>query len=517
MSFEEEESSAPNNILPALFRYKWYLAAAIPVLLIISSMVVLSLPSIYVSKSRITVETQQIPPDLVKSTVTAAASDQIKVIQSRVMTRENLRTIVEKYESFGAKGATPARLNGIIGWLKSNMTVEVENVRRGRNVFAIGFTVSYSSESPALARAITSDLVTLFLKENVEIRTKRATETTEFLRNEAEKVRKELDSIERMVVEFKNENKDALPEHLQLYTNMANSARQSIADIDRNMNTNRDQIKLLENQITLVREQNVVVDSERTETLDQMRTRYKNLLLVYQPSHPDVIALKEQIELLENNASGTNDEEVLSNAELSLKSQIETLKNDINVLQKNRKEQVEKLESAEARIIKIPQVEQGFKSINRDYKSKQEQYDNMVRKLQDAEVAESLETGRKAERFSILEPPYLPSSPAKPNRILLMLIAFGASFGLPVGVVLGLGFLDKSIRNAKALELAAGAPPLVEIPFIKTEKEVLQERKYILMGIAGAFVLAAIALLLVHILYLPLGEFFAKIFSRLGL
>ena len=513
MDFEEEKS-APNNIIPAVFRYKWHLAVSIPVLLLITSMVVLSLPSIYQSKSRITVETQQIPKDFVQSTVTAAASEQIQVIEARVMTRENLRSIVEKYDAFGAKGVSPAQLNGIIYNFKKQMHVGIENVRRGRGSVAIGFTVAFESESPALAQAVTSDLVTLFLKENVEVRTKRATETTDFLREEAKKVREELDTIEQMVAEFKNKNKDALPEHLDLYTDIANSSRQLISDIDRSISSNRERIKLLENQIVMAREQNVVIDSERTENLDQMRTRYKNLLLVYQPSHPDVIALKEQIELLENNSAGNTDDEVISNAELSLKNQISVLTNDIELLEKNRDEQEEKLESAESKIIRIPQVEQGFKSINRDYYAKQEQYNSMIMKLQEAEVAESLEVGAKAERFIILEPPYLPSSPSKPNRLLFLLVAFGFSFGFPAGIVLAIGFLDKSIRNSSALEIAVGAPPLMEIPIIKTEEELTQERKIIIIGLISAVSIVLFALLLIQIFYLPLDEFFSKIVSR---
>jgi len=47
------------------------------------------LPPTYQSTGTILVESQQIPPDLVKATVTGFADERIAVIKQRVMTRDN--------------------------------------------------------------------------------------------------------------------------------------------------------------------------------------------------------------------------------------------------------------------------------------------------------------------------------------------------------------------------------------------------------------------------------------------
>ena len=56
----------------------------------IGTVVVMSLPAIYSADAKILVESQQIPDSLVKSTVTALASERLQVIQQRVLTRDNL-------------------------------------------------------------------------------------------------------------------------------------------------------------------------------------------------------------------------------------------------------------------------------------------------------------------------------------------------------------------------------------------------------------------------------------------
>ena len=54
-------------------------------------------PPTYLSEGKILVESQQIPVDLVKPTVTTASKERIQVIEQRVMTRDNLLAILDKY------------------------------------------------------------------------------------------------------------------------------------------------------------------------------------------------------------------------------------------------------------------------------------------------------------------------------------------------------------------------------------------------------------------------------------
>src|SRR6185437_15730324 len=62
-------------------------------------------PAAYESVGKILVESQQIPTDLVRPTVTSAATERIQVIEQRTMTRENLLAIVDKFKLFPEKRA----------------------------------------------------------------------------------------------------------------------------------------------------------------------------------------------------------------------------------------------------------------------------------------------------------------------------------------------------------------------------------------------------------------------------
>src|SRR5713226_1433958 len=57
-------------------------------------------PATYFSEGKILVQSQQIPTELVRPTVTSAAQERIQVITQRTMTRDNLLAIVDKFKLF---------------------------------------------------------------------------------------------------------------------------------------------------------------------------------------------------------------------------------------------------------------------------------------------------------------------------------------------------------------------------------------------------------------------------------
>ena len=60
-------------------------------------------PATYLSEGKILVQSQQIPTELVRPTVTSAAQERIQVIEQRTMTRDNLVAIADKFQLFPDK------------------------------------------------------------------------------------------------------------------------------------------------------------------------------------------------------------------------------------------------------------------------------------------------------------------------------------------------------------------------------------------------------------------------------
>lgn len=497
MSYEEQDDSLeiPANFMAAIGRYKLFIVAAIFVLVSISVAVATLIPAVYRSESLVLVETQQIPNELVKSTVTSIAAERIQIIKQRVMTREKLLKIAEKYPTL-KENSSNLLISELVQQMRDNITVELitgNKTSYRSNETTIAFRVAFDALSPQVSQSVANDLVTLFLNENVKARTERASETTDFLRSEADKMKKRLSDTEQAIADYKQEYKDALPEHLDLYISMLERAQSNRLDFQRQIEVEKNQRSLYELQ------GRGAVRSEAGKRLDTLESEYKSLSAIYQESHPDIIRINEEIALLKSRGGffGQGDRGLLQ-------SKLNASDGQIKLLEKQLEKNQNQIRELEAKIIKIPQVERGLISLNRDYEAVKEQYDHVVGNTMQAQMAESLEQGRKAERFSILEPPLLPDQPYKPNRKKLLAMGLGLSFSLPLGLLLLVAFLDKSIRGAAAVEKITGCPPLVTIGYIQTEVE---RRKKKLMCIRGG--LAAIAVLVlgviaVHFLVSPL-------------
>ena len=69
-------------------------------LLLITVALTLGLPSVFKSRAVVLIEAQEIPQDLVRSLVTSFADQRIQVISQRVLTNNNLTSIITKYELY---------------------------------------------------------------------------------------------------------------------------------------------------------------------------------------------------------------------------------------------------------------------------------------------------------------------------------------------------------------------------------------------------------------------------------
>lgn len=508
------------NYIPALLRYKWYILITTIPLIVIAGIIVASLPPMYLSAGTVMVETQKIPENLVQTTVTTAVKERIDIIKQRVMTRDRLLSVIRKHGYFQLDESSPIQVNQVISSVRRSVQLDVQETRVGRQTSVIAFQVGFESRDPKLAYEMANDLVTLFMSENIKVRTERASETTEFFRREAAKVKSELDKTEQAVAEYKQENKDALPEHLRLYGDMRAQATEKLNNINRDIRAAKQQVELIKAQVALAgggdSGEGVYLDPK----LEQLKQRYKELSMLYKPDYPDLVALREQIQLLESNPLSEEDIENNSASGLSIASKLSELDQEIASLQLDKTDTENTIVDLEQRILKIPLVERGLIELNRDYQSKLSEYNSLAAKISEASRAESLEQGMLAEKFSLLEPPRLPRVPSAPNRIKLMAMGVFLAFGAPIGIALLIGHFDQSIRSRKLLERAVGSRrglPVLEVAYVRSEVESSGQRRRIRKSFILAMTCLLIAALVLHFFVMDVGELLEKILERFGI
>src|SRR6266508_2184870 len=144
----EETTKDLRDYLAAFSRRKKQIVATILILFGISVAVAVLLPSVYRSTATILIEQQEIPADLVRSTISSYADQRIQVISQQVMTRANLMRIVAKYNLYPRYKATKTTediLERLTKDIKLDIVkADVVDQRSGAKTSAtIAFSLSY--------------------------------------------------------------------------------------------------------------------------------------------------------------------------------------------------------------------------------------------------------------------------------------------------------------------------------------------------------------------------------------
>ena len=105
-SFEYRDGATVQNNLSIIDfigivrrRFK-VLAIASSSILTLAIITAFLLPPVYKSTATILIQQQEIPEDLVRSTVTSYASQRIEMISQQVMTRSNLMEVIQKFNLY---------------------------------------------------------------------------------------------------------------------------------------------------------------------------------------------------------------------------------------------------------------------------------------------------------------------------------------------------------------------------------------------------------------------------------
>jgi uncharacterized protein involved in exopolysaccharide biosynthesis len=165
-------------------------------------------PATYLAEGKILVESQQIPTELVRPTVTSAAQERIQVIEQRTMTRDNLVAIADKFDLFPDKRPFLTVTELVELMRKSAKIVPVDmqldfKQRARLDNPTIVFSVGFEYRDAAIAARVANELVTRILSEDLRDRTSRATDTTKFLEREVQKLQADSDALDARIAKLK--------------------------------------------------------------------------------------------------------------------------------------------------------------------------------------------------------------------------------------------------------------------------------------------------------------------------
>jgi polysaccharide chain length determinant protein (PEP-CTERM system associated) len=519
----EHSTMTLTDYLAIVKRRKWSFILPATIVFITAAVVALSLPSVYKSTSTILIEEQDIPADYVKTSVTSYAEQRLQTIHQRITSFSRLLDMINRFNPY--PDLKEKRTNEeIVAKMRDDIILEpisadVVDRRTGRPSEAtIAFTLSYEGKDPRIVQRISNTLATIFLEENLQVREKQATETSEFLEQEMDKVKAKLTELEAKMAAFKEAHVNELPDLLQVNMQSLNNIESNIQRLSEQLRSTKEREGYLMIQLAGVPRTEEKRDKTR---LDELKVQLVHLQTRFSGQYPDVIKTRAEIAELEKRLKTTR--AVIKNQEndqsdnpayITLASQLSSTQADIASIKRQILEAEKTVGVYRQRIANTPKVEEAYKAILIERDNTQAKYNDLMRKHMEAMVAQGLEKGQKGERFTLIDPARLPETPDKPNRLAIMLIGMVLGIGAGVGWASLREFTDLSIRDSESLVLATSFPVLGSIPDIKTEEDLQKEKKKRITIIIGMALCIVAGLIVFHFLVMDLNVFWAKLMRK---
>lgn len=274
----EKTSGIREYIAAARYRRGWLIATFALALLAFAALAIL-LPPRYRSAGTILIEQQEMPQELVRSTVTSYADERVQVISKRVMTTETMLNIIRRYDLYASERAKDSR-ETLLGRMRKDIglkmiSADVIDPRSGRPTSAtIAFEVSYMSSSPDLAAKVANELTTLYLNENLNNRTQLARDAASFLESEGDTLSRRIADLESKLAQFKDKNMQKLPELTQLNMSLLDRTDQQLRADETRQSSLEQQRMFLEAQLAQLKP-NSTVFSDTGERIVSSADRLK--------------------------------------------------------------------------------------------------------------------------------------------------------------------------------------------------------------------------------------------------
>jgi polysaccharide biosynthesis transport protein len=505
---EPQQKGAGIERLRAVWeRRKWLAVLAFALPSVAAMSVILSLPPLYRSTAVVLVEAQQVPEAFVKATVTSEIEARLEAINQEVLSRSRLKSVIDRFDLY-ADLRTHMSSEEVFGIMRKDLRFELKTTETRGRPTPTAFALSYQGRDPQTVALVTNTLASFYVEENTKVRERQAAGTAAFLKARLGETRARLDDLEERVSGFRKRHMGELPQQMQ-----ANLATLEALNTQLRLNSDN-QVRAAERHAAL---QGQMVEATSSPWAmpgsgadgSTMREQPANRLLAlrqqlatararYTDEHPTIVRLRQEIATLQKEApEALSEYESTTNGAaksrppanpyvLRVRESLQLSEGEVKILKAEERRLRGAIAAYQARVENTPRREQEFLEMSRDYDTTRELYQSLVKRHEEAQLAESMEQRQKGEQFRIVDTAVPATTPAAPNRLRLLLMSIALSVGLAAAAIVIAEMFDTAFHSKAELRAFTTVPVLVSIPLLTNEAERRRARRRFRLAAAGA-------------------------------
>jgi protein tyrosine kinase modulator len=522
------DDSLALRVVEIVRRRKLIAATAFATVLAAAVSFALYLPDLYRATALVLVE-RSISESIVRTPVSGELESRLYVIKQEILSRERLIELIERFNLYPELRQRTG-IEDVLGRARNDIIVQPAGPEQvsGR-LKTVSFTLSYTSDNRESVAEVTNAVAAFYVQQNDRMRSDEAIRTTQFLRSQLAEAKRGLDRHESAMRDYTSRYTGELPQ--QVGVNLATLER-----LNTQLRLNGEQqIRIIEQRDRLfdgLRDTGVVARAtagdgdvspeslDRLKKIDEQKQKLSLAETQFTDRHPDVVRLREQLAAMEREHAQADAGEKQKREEAEAAARAATAIDGTAPATQFRRRTMESLDAElgklrqeesgirttiaafEARLESSPQRQQEYQTITRDYNAAKDLYDSLLKRYDEAQLTESMETDRAGERFRVLEPALPPEGPAAPNRIRLLIMGLLLAFAAAGAAVLAREQFDTAFHTVDEIREFTGVPVLVSIPPIGA----VPARRRIKLAFATVSALAAIALVATTAAYVASGN-----------
>ena len=430
----------------AAVKRRWKVAAIVAGgVFVLAGLVILRIPDEYKARALVMVEPFTPHPDLVIPVINAQSlEEKVKSVRSSVYARSLMGTAIEElnlYPKIRQKGMDEA-----VEALRADTEVHAE----GDNAFAI----IVRSKDPAEAAKIANRLAELYIEGNLQVRAGQVTRTRDIISQKLAEMRGDLAKVQARVTAFKQQHSDELPELTEARFHQRDELSKSIEQEQAFAQEAQHRIDLLGTQ-PFGKETEV---GRLEEQYDIDRAKLAQLTATLTPDHPDVVAMKREVDATYGRLQSARARAAANDLELRRMT---------DAIKRSNK-RIEEIRGQQAQLDKLiagaPLIAAQLADMNKDVDLLNAKVAQLTSKKAEAEITAELEQKSGPSEFRVLESATPPTFAAAPNRAQFLMLALLASIALGCAIALGQELSDRSLRSESEVGETLALPVLACVP-----------------------------------------------------
>lgn len=462
-------------------------------------LIVALIPNSYEAKARIFVQLDDVLSEQIG--IANSGEKEIERVRQTLVSAVNLEKVI-RATKLGESIENQRDMEKAIASLSEKVTVKSEE----DSLFELSATVGRGelsdAENAKLSQEVVQKLIDIFREENIAGNRGEVAQTVVFLDQQLEERKKELEEAEQRRLAFEAEHPDLIGGSSAL-TGRVTALRTELRGVEADLAAAQSALAAINGQLAgTPRSIAGEGGGGASGALAQARSELAGLQARgLTDSHPDVVAMKKRISLLEPQAAreggGGGSPNPAYTSLVSIRAEREA---NVQALTARKAALQSELAAMMASQADEPAVAAEANRISRDYEVLKDKYDEILKNREEMRLRGQVENERSSFRFEVIDPPTVPNVPAAPNRPLLLIGVLLAALAAGAGVAFAMGQLRSTFATTAKLERAMDLPVLGAISQVVNEagRELRRKRQRQFYGASAALGALCIVLLVVE-------------------